>query len=159
MSGRVARSTFRTRWTGLACAFAYLLALGWLAPLVTAAVACIDPMHRVQLAQGEAGSRVVLAHKGEAFGHVHEGVTAALVALSDAPDGDEDHVFSFPEGVSAARAPVSHEDSVASPPVARVELSRPSSVEAVFVPPCLPASALLVPKPGFVRAGIVALTC
>lgn len=141
------------------CAFAYLLALGWLAPLVTAAVACIDPMHRVQLAQGEAGSRVVLAHRGEAFGHVHEGVAAALVALSDAPDGDEDHVLSFPKGVRIARGPVSPEESVASPPVVWIELPMPAASEGASLPPTRPAASLLAPRPGFVRAGIVALTC
>ena len=87
----------------MACLFAYLLGLGWLAPFVTALVAASDEDHRVLLCVGGDGARIVLAHDASRPGmqvtHHHCPLAAILVAIASDVPGGQDHVLSFPSGL------------------------------------------------------------
>jgi hypothetical protein len=92
--------------SGVVCLAAYLLSTP-LAPLGTAFLAWIDGEHRVELVNGDHGSRVVLAHDSQdmrrASGHHHCLASAALVLFAPPlSDTQPDHVLSFQAGISSA---------------------------------------------------------
>ena len=86
----------------------YVVSLGWVAPLCTATLAMLDDDHRVQVAVGTGGTRVVLAHDlsdpAKTPWHEHCAVSATLVALSPQGAGTADHVLSFPSAVTLDRS-------------------------------------------------------
>lgn len=91
----------------MACLCALAASLGWLAPLLTLAVASLDEAHGVRFGAASTGARVTLTHDRavpvQAPWHRHCGLAAALTAL--APDGGAgmDHVLDFPRGADQAR--------------------------------------------------------
>lgn len=86
----------------------YVVSLGWVMPLCTAAVAVLDEDHRVELAVGAEGTRIVLAHDASdparSPWHEHCAVSATLVAFTPNPGAAADHVLSFPSGVGLDRS-------------------------------------------------------
>lgn len=85
----------------------YVVSVGWVMPLCTATLAALDDDHRVELAVGAQGTRIVLAHDASdparSPWHEHCAVSATLVAFSPNPGADGDHVLSFPSGVAVDR--------------------------------------------------------
>lgn len=86
----------------------YIVSLGWVMPLCTATLAILDDDHRVQVAVGSEGTKVVLAHDAsdpaKSPWHEHCAVSATLVALTPQAAGTTDHVLSFPTGVTLDRS-------------------------------------------------------
>jgi len=107
MSGKRHTWAKRARWASALFLWVYVVSLGWVMPLGTATVAMLDDDHRVQLAVGSEGARVVLVHDAsdpaKSPWHEHCAVSATLVALSPSAAGTSDHVLSFPFGVTIDR--------------------------------------------------------
>lgn len=108
MSGRRHTWSGQSRWAAGLFLWVYVVSLGWVMPLCTATLAALDDDHRVELAVGAEGTRIVLAHDSSdparSPWHEHCAVSATLVAFSPDPGAAVDHVLSFPTGVTVDRS-------------------------------------------------------
>lgn len=111
-------------------------------PLCTATLAMLDDDHRVQVAVGSEGARVVLVHDAsdpaKSPWHEHCVVSATLLVLSPNAEGTTDHVLSFPSGVTVDRscAVLDGVEAPAGPELVRVSWTVPGcAMQRVTVAP------------------------
>lgn len=107
MRARRRHSTVRAALASVLCLWALAISLGWLAPLMTAAVAGLDEEHGVRFAPAIGSARVILTHDRsvpeQVPWHQHCTVAQALTAFASDTASGVDHVLEFPEGASQAR--------------------------------------------------------
>lgn len=135
------------------CLSVHLTSLAWCPALFSAAIACLDDEHRVDLRWESGQTSVVLRHDAGLSDHLHCPVAAVLVSLSQPDDAAHpDHVLRFgsvPEELAPGRWRPSSPafwPPLALPPAAFPAACRPvrtpASPVALSRPPPVPARSL-----------------